>query len=248
MQGPGGMFAAVRLAAWMMLGLMPLGCGGGLDQVSVRQDASDHRPAVPDTTILRLRGCVADHGGQLDPGCYYLNTQVQVDRDGINQGVSMVDVPQTSHDLTACMRVALREMAIPEAILQAPPTENAAATVNRSYMGSPAVVVVVAVGLSEIVLEAGAITILFAVTVEVVNEAGKDIAEAVRKRRKSKKDACTDGYEECMKSEAGDKPGNTRNYTRCATCREKCDKNNYVWPAQVPMGDGWVSCGRLGPN
>ena len=74
MQEPGRTFAAVRLAAWMLLGLMPLGCGGGLGQVSVRQDPSDHRPAVPDTTIERLRECVADHGGQLDPGRYYLNT------------------------------------------------------------------------------------------------------------------------------------------------------------------------------
>jgi hypothetical protein len=133
---------------------------------------------VPDTTLERLRECVADHGGQLEPGRYYLNTHVRVDRDGINQGVSTNDIPKTSHDLTACMRVALREMAIPEAILQAPPTEDAAATMSRAYMGSPAVVVVVAVGLSEIVLEAGAITILFAVTVEVLNEAGKDIADA----------------------------------------------------------------------
>jgi hypothetical protein len=202
---------------------------------------------VPDTTLERLRECVADYGGQLEPGRYYLNTHVRVDRDGINQGVSTNDIPKTSHDLTACMRVALREMAIPEAILQAPPTEDAAATMSRAYMGSPAVVVVVAVGLSEIVLEAGAITILFAVTVEVVNEAGKDIAEAAR-RRKSKKDACTDGYEECKKSDVADEPGNNRNESRCATCRNKCEKDNYVWPSHVPMPEGWVSCGRLGPN
>jgi hypothetical protein len=68
---------------------------------------------------------------------------VRVDRDGVPRGVSTNDVPKTSHDLTACMRVALREMEIPEAILQAPPSEDAAATMNRAYMGSPAVVVVV---------------------------------------------------------------------------------------------------------
>jgi hypothetical protein len=202
---------------------------------------------VPDTTIERLRGCVADHGGQLDPGRYFLNTHVRVNRESINRGVSTVDVPQTSHNLTACMRVVLREMAVPEAILQAPPSEDAAATMNRSYMGSPAVVVVVAVGLSEIVLEAGAITILFAVTVEVVNEAGKDIADAARRRR-TKKDACTDGYEECMNSWVGGEPGNNWNESRCATCSRSCRSNNDVWPSQVTMFEGLVPCGRLGPT
>ena len=243
MQGPGCTFAAVRLAAWVMLGLVPLGCGGGLGQVSVRQDPSDHRPAVPDTTLERLRECVADYGGQLEPGRYYLNTHVRVDRDGINQGVSTNDIPKTSHDLTACMRVALREMAIPEAILQAPPTEDAAATMSRAYMGSPAVVVVVAVGLSEIVLEAGAITILFAVTVEVVNEAGKDIADAAR-RRKSKRDDCTKSYTECMKSNVVG-PGNNWNISRCGSCLEKCKAPDYVWPSYIPMPEGWVTCERL---
>jgi hypothetical protein len=218
----------------MMLGLVPLACGGGLGQVSVRQDPSDHRPAVPDTTLERLRECVADYGGQLEPGRYYLNTHVRVDRDGINQGVSTNDIPKTSHDLTACMRVALREMAIPEAILQAPPSEDAAATVSRAYMGSPAVVVVVAVGLSEIVLEAGAITILFAVTVEVVNEAGKDIAEA-RRRRKTKKDECTEHYDRCMGKALSREDGNHWRQTRCGACLRKCIRFE-AWPTEVGNG------------
>ncbi|UQA63441.1 hypothetical protein [Polyangium aurulentum] len=219
----------------MLFGFLPLACGGGLDRVSVRQDSSDHRPAVPDTTIERLRECVADHGGQLEPGRYYLNTHVRVDREGVNQGASTVDVPQTSPGLTACMRVVLREMAVPEAILQAPPTEDAAARMNRSFMGSPAVVVVVAVGLSEIVLEAGAVTILFAVTVEVVNEAGKDIAEAVRRRKKSKKDVCTEHYTKCMDKALASKDGNTWRQTRCGICRDRCDFDE-AWPAAVGNG------------
>jgi hypothetical protein len=144
------------------------------------------------------------------------------------------------------MRVTLREMAIPDAVLQAPPSEDAAATMSRAYMGSPAAVVVVLVALSEIVLEAGAVTILFAVTLEVVDEAGKDIAEAARRRR-TKKDACTDGYVECMDSRVGDEHGNNWNQTRCALCMDRCEKNG-SWPSQVMMWERLESCGRLGPN
>ncbi|UQA54974.1 hypothetical protein [Polyangium aurulentum] len=189
---------------------------------------------MPDTTVERLRECVADHGGQLEPGRYYLNTHVRVDREGVNQGASTVDVPQTSPDLTACMRVVLREMAVPEAILQAPPSEDTAATMNRSYLGSPALVVVVAVGLSEIVLEAGAITILFAVTVEVVNEAGKDIADAARRRNQWEK-VCRPHYEACMDTPVGDEDGNTWDQTRCADCFWLC-KQQGAWPTEVGSG------------
>jgi hypothetical protein len=83
--------------------------------------------------------------------------------------------------------------------------------------------------------------------VEVVNEAGKDIAEAAR-RRKSKKDECTKGYTECMESNVPKELGNNWNITRCGTCRNLCKDPDYVWPSQVRIWDEWVSCGRLGPN
>jgi hypothetical protein len=246
MQGRRRTFASVALTGWLTLGLVPPGCGGGLGQVTARQDPSEDRPAVPDMTVERLQECVREYGGQLEPGRYSFSPNVQVSRGGFVQEVSTYDIPQSAPDLAACTRVVLREMALPDAILQAPPSGDAAATTSRAYMGSPAVVVIVVVGLSELVLEAGAYTILFAVTVELVNEAGKDIAEAARRRR-TKKDECTDAYVACMDSKVGDELGNTWNESRCGTCRNWCDKNN-SWPSQVMMWDGWVPCGRLGPT
>jgi hypothetical protein len=238
--------AAVGLAGWMMLGLVPPGCGGGLGRVTARQDPSEDRPAVPDMTVERLQECVREYGGQLAPGRYSFRPNVQVDRDGFGREVSTHDIPEEARDLAACTRVVLREMALPEAILQAPSSGDAAATMNRAYMGSPALVVVVVVGLSELVLEAGAYTILFAVTVELVNEAGKDIAEAGRKRRRWEKE-CLDGYEECMDSRVGDELGNNWNQARCALCRDVCQKEK-SWPSQVMMWERYESCGRLGPT
>lgn len=236
-------FVAVGFAGLMMLGLMPPGCGGGLGQVTVRQDSSDDRPAVPETTVERLQECVADYGKQLEPGQYRFTPRVRVDQGGVSRGVSTDDIPSTTPDLAACTRVVLRDMAIPASILNSAP-KDAVATTDRSYMGSPAAAVVVIVVLGELALEAGAYTILFAITVEVVSEAAKDIAEAVRRRR-SKKDECTDGYEECRDSSVGDGRGNNWNMTRCGTCLEWCNRNK-SWPSQVPMPEGWVPCGRLG--
>jgi len=76
---------------------------------------------------------------------------------------------------------------------------------------------------------------------------GEDILDAARRRR-TKKDECTDGYVECMDSKVGDQPGNTWNETRCARCLKICvDDPNKSWPSQVQMWEGWVPCGRLGP-
>jgi len=112
---------------------------------------------------------------------------------------------------------------------------------NRSFMGSPALVVVVVVGLSEIVLEAGAITILFAVTVEVVNEAGKDIADAARRRR-TKKDECAEHYAKCMDKALSGEDGNHWRQTRCGACLRKCTRFD-AWPTEVGNGscdyNGW---------
>lgn len=77
-------------------------------------------------------------------------------------------------------------------------------------------------------------------------DAEKGIAEAARRRR-SKKDKCTDGYEECMDSRVGDERGNTWNQTRCGLCLELCGRYN-SWPSQVRMWERYESCGRLGPT
>jgi hypothetical protein len=70
-----------------------------------------------------------------------------------------------------------------------------ASAAQRSLMGSPVVIVVAGVTIivSELVLEAGAITILFAVTVKVVEKAVDDVAELAKRRRpRSPKDRCLD--------------------------------------------------------
>src|SRR5262249_16033219 len=106
-----------------------------------------------------------------EPGHYRFTPHVRVDREGYKREVSTNDMPQTSPDLAACTRVVLHDMTIPSSILNSPPSEDAVETMNRSYMGSPLVVVGL-VEAAEIVLVMGAITIAYAVAVEVAGESG----------------------------------------------------------------------------
>lgn len=198
----------------------------------MRQSASGDRPAVPAITVERLQACVAEYGGQLAPGHHQFNPRVQVALDGTTQSVLTEDIPEMTSDFGACTRVALRDMATPDGLLNMRRAEATAA--QRSYLGSPAVAVVVAVGLTELVFEAGAHTILFAVSVELVDRASKDIAEALRRRRKEK-DKCRDQYVDCMATYVAREDGNQWKQTRCGACLLVCS-NQGSWPSRVGNG------------
>jgi hypothetical protein len=215
------------------LGIIPLGCGGGLGEVTVRQDASDNRPALRTITVERLQGCLSRYGEQLEPGHHRFSPTVHVDQQGIKWGVTTDDIPKSADDFAACTRIVLNEMAIPHGILNLRTTEatvaaNEATGGQRSYMGSPAVAVVVVVGLSELVLEAGAYTILFAVTVKVVEKAAEDVEE------EGWRAACIAKYVACTAASAR-KGGNHWGASRCNTCLETC-RQQQSWPSEIGNG------------
>jgi len=225
----------------MTFGLMPFGCGSGFGEVTVRQDASDNRPALRPITVERLQGCLSKYGEQLEPRHHRFSPIVHVDQQGIKWGVTTDDIPKNADDFAACTRIVLNEMAIPHGILNLRPTEatiatNEATVGQRSYMGSPAVAVVVVVRLSELVLEAGAYTILFAVTVKVVEKAAEDVAE------EGWKAVCIAKYAACVAASAR-KSGNHWGESRCNTCMNEC-LNKREWPSYIGNG----SCEFWKPN
>jgi hypothetical protein len=230
----------------MALALIPLGCGGIEPTIRQQQSPTPEHPPVPQITAERLQECVKEHGHQLEGGSWAFSPTIQVNREGYVDEVNAGEIPKTAPDLAACIRIALGDMAIPSHIFNLRSTQSDTATneptmAQRSYIGSPAVVVVVVVGLSEIVLEAGAVTILFAVTVKVVDKAVDDVAEAIKNRRKPWKDACTTHYENCIDSPAGRARGNVWNQTRCGLCKRSCDLRK-IWPPAVIVWDEWESC------
>jgi len=211
-----------------------LGCGSGLEQVTVQELSSTNPYVIPNITVERLQKCVSDYAGQLEPGHYRLQPEVKVDRDGIRWGVSMAGLPDETSGFAGCTRIVLNEMAISREILNSGLSENSASTndvteAQRSYMVSPAVAaVVVVVGLSEIVLEAGAYTILFAVTVKVVEKAAEDVEE------EGWRAVCIAKYVACTAASAR-KGGNHWGASRCATCLETC-RQQQSWPSEIGNG------------
>ncbi len=167
----------------VVMGLGLAGCGG----VIVREVSPANSRVLPAITVERIQACTAEYGGQLEPGRYNFNPVVKVDTDGVTRGVEIPEIPDTAPDLAACMRIALRDMAIPASVFNMRPTPSASTdkltAEQRSFVGNPVVVVVVVVEVGEIILEAGAITILFAATVKVVDKVAEDVLEAAKRWR-----------------------------------------------------------------
>ncbi|MDC3954902.1 hypothetical protein [Polyangium jinanense] len=128
-------------------------------------------------------------------GYYTFDVAVKVDEEGRVVDVEAKGVPHA--DLAGCTRIALRGMTVPEDLLRlrklrlsaSPAPANGQTPAERGLAGHPAVLVVVAVALADLVIEVGPILIVVAASVEI----GKgDIAEVARKRPKPNLNRCLD--------------------------------------------------------
>ncbi|MDC0742101.1 hypothetical protein [Polyangium mundeleinium] len=224
----GGLLACATTA------LVPLGCGATVRQLAQQDD----RPRVPVATAERLRECVDEFGGDLSGGYYTFDVAVKVDEDGRVIDVASKGVAHA--DLTGCMRLALRGMTIPEDLLRmrklrlsaSPAPANGQTPAERGLVGNPALVVV-AIALADLIIEAAPIVVVIAASVEI----GKsEIAEAGRR----KKETCSDQLGACLEKHPWNGPGEHRGASLCHACWKKC--SNGKWPDMIPLGDELVSC------
>ncbi|MDI1451655.1 hypothetical protein [Polyangium sp. 6x1] len=136
--------------------LVPLGCSAKI----VHPSQPDDRPRVPDATAERLRECVDEFGGDLPRGYYTFDVTVTVDEEGGVVDVASKGVPHV--DLAGCTRIALRGMTLPEELLglrklrlsESPAPANGQTPAERGLAGHPGVLVVVAVALADLIIEA----------------------------------------------------------------------------------------------
>ncbi len=217
------------------VGVVP-GCSNHLGPVVATQNVGTDRTRFPAIFVEKAKECVAEHGAKLPPGHLVLNSTVEVDEDGLKWDVTIDNVPETASDFGACMRIALQDLPIAESLLR----EGAeklrvqraeALAEQRRLVGHPVVIVVagVTIVVSEVVLEAGAVTILLAVSVKVVEKAAKDIAEEGWKAK------CAAHYAACMATNSARKVGNHLGQTRCGICARVCVENE-EWPFEVGNG------------
>lgn len=229
--------AAMGVLGCGVLFFSPVGCAGSIGPVWASQRTTDGSVSLPESTIERLSDCMAKHGKPLGPSYHTYSPVIELDKADLAQKSIRDDIPITAYDFRACTRDALLAMTIPE---------QRDWKAGSQYIGSPIVVAGVVIVFSELVLEAGAYTIMFAVTVKVVDEAAKDLADVARRYPKADDDEddneCTNGYVRCIDSGGGTARGNHWNMSRCGSCLEVC-RNQKSWPSHIPIaGRGLVPC------
>jgi hypothetical protein len=159
-----------------------------------------------------------------------MDAKVQVDAEGRIQKVIVEGVPDSAQDFAACTRVVLHDMAVPGWVLNLRPNEQSSSTSRQTVpsgnaFANPLIIVGVAVLLGEAAIEAGAYTILLAVSVELVHTAVKDV-----------KAMCLDYYVACVASDFYRRMGRGAGDSRCNLCRDVCVDNKGEWPLKVGSG------------
>lgn len=233
-------FVGAFVVLLMLVGFMPMGCSNTVGSVRVTETTKASRSNYPDRTVERFQECVTEHAAQLGPGNHALDATMDMDEDGLRYNVEIANLPPSGDEFGACMRSALQDMAISERLLddareKLKVQREQALAEQKKLMGSPVVVVVgVTVVVTEVFLEAGAITILFATTVTLIDKAAKDVAELARRKRK---DRCTDYYEKCVESSLWRQYGRHEWDSLCSLCASVCFANNGTWPSMVGVKD-----------
>jgi hypothetical protein len=233
--------AALGLRGCLLLAFVPMGCASTLEHPPLKQQSSSATgPQLPKKTVARLQECVDEYADQLEGHSYRMRANVKIGEELIIEEVRIADLVHP--DLDACTRVALRAMAAPESMLQLGVDEwfaraNEQTPDARAMMGNPAVWYIT-IKLVEIAIQAGAVTIAFAVAVELTNEAVKAL-----KRRRPRKKTCTEHLQDCLDTATNDWEGNNWNTRRCKTCFDLCRDGN--WPAFIYL-DGPASCAYKG--
>jgi len=211
--------------------LVPLGCAARIVEPAVQGD----RPRVPNATASRLRECIDELSGELRGGFYGYEYLVRVDEEG---RVLDVETNVRDSDMAGCTRIALRAMTVPDVVFKLRPASALArgdepAAAGRAFVGNMALAAAAAVALAELIIQAGGITVVFAISVEIVKD--------VLARKKTEPATCEEGLGDCLDTPLADEPGNHHGASLCHACYEQCRDN--VWPGRVKIfGRGWQSC------
>jgi hypothetical protein len=178
--------AAMGLLGCLMLAFLPIGCANSIETAPLRyrEQHQNDGHLLPDITVQRLQACVEEYGRQLEPRSYRVEAKVKANQNAQIRDVEVGGIPDDAPDLAACTRITLREMSLPMSVRQLRPGQTIGAadrplSPHRNEAGN-VIVVGIAILLGEFVVEYGGYTILFAVTLDLVHEAVKNIQEKVQ--------------------------------------------------------------------
>ncbi|TKD09907.1 hypothetical protein E8A74_09855 [Polyangium fumosum] len=195
---------------------------------------------MPDATAERLRECVDAFVGDLPRVQFTFDVVLTVDEDGHVEGVKSKGVPH--EELAICMRIALRNMTVPEQLLRlskvrvsaSPAPANGQAAAERALVGNPGLLVAVAITLADLIIEAGPVVIVIAASVEL----GK--SDIAKRYRQKEDDPCQEPLNDCLDSARQSKQGSYWRHSICVACHARC-KRNGEWPDKIMMSK-WETC------
>jgi hypothetical protein len=99
----------------------------------------------------------------------------------------------------------------------------------------------VTIALADLIIEAGGVTILFAISLTLAEE----VVEAIRRKPRWVEE-CDEHQTACLASALQRKWGSVHGSSRCLACRDKCNEAD-GWPQEIKLGEKLVSC-VYGPN
>ncbi|MDI1477589.1 hypothetical protein [Polyangium sp. y55x31] len=168
--------ASLGLAFGLGFGFTPLGCGSSpMGNPRPSAHGSHDGPSVPPATVAQLGEC-AEHGAaRLTDTHYAIMFDVDVKADGQVDEAKVRESMIGDREIESCMTRVLTGMSLPGVVTplrsSGPVYGGSVSPEGRAPMGHPAAAAAAAaVNLSPILIIAGGVTIVVAVTVHVAEE------------------------------------------------------------------------------
>ncbi len=190
------------------------------------QNQHNSRQRLPDITVEKLQACTEEGANDIEDGFIRARATVQVGEEGQVLNVFVDGIPENAPDLTACTRVALRNMAIPTLPLRTAETvakSNTLALNIGNELANPAIAVEVLIVLGEYAAQHAGKTILYAVTIQVLSALAVDAYAKLSRRCRKVKEACIDA---CVDS---DLPTGTYSGDPYHACVRECMERAKCW-------------------
>lgn len=224
---------------------LPLGCAGSIEPAQPRQTASNGKRSLPPITEARLQECVETYHHQLSSIYQEVHYRVKVDGEGRIVDVETSEALVDGQDFAACVRVVLREMAVPNWVFALRKEYTHASTKAQTSAARGAIgdvtVMGVEVVLEELLAVVGGTTVLFAVVIVLAEGGVANAVEAIEETTANRR-RCDDKRTACLDTYRASRPGPTYGSSRCEACHNLCIALEGEWPSHVTLGGRQLSC------
>lgn len=195
--------SGMGLAVCLGLAFTPLGCGSSQDVPVELPHQAREEPRAPEATVAQLTECARRGAAHLTDTHYAIVFDVDVTEDGSVSEARLRDSLLPDREMEACMASALGAMVVPRSVMAMRSWRRVSggrvSPESRAYTGDAEVVGGAIIELIPILVFVAGVTIIVGVTAHAVGYVADEIAEAVRKRRRTQVEKkCDARLYECL--------------------------------------------------